>query len=189
MKPRTLLLPMAGLFVGVVSAQAPVSIPIINSIFQDDTLACSPGFYCDASNITGWVVGPNTVVQKMSTAEYPTAPVDGLYVAAIGYTSGTGSILQTLGATVQANTTYTLTISVGARADVSFTGYLASLMAGNVPVAASHKATPVGGTFVNDVIEYNSGPAPAQLGQPLQIFVKSVGTGQVDVAKVTLTMQ
>jgi hypothetical protein len=56
-------------------------------------------------------------------------------------------------------------------------------------VAASHAATPVGGTFVSDVIEYKSGASPAQLGQPLQIFVKSVGTGEVNIAKVTLTMQ
>jgi hypothetical protein len=62
-------------------------------------------------------------------------------------------------------------------------------MAGNVPVAASHSATPVGGTFATDVIEYSSGASPAQLGQPLQIFVKSVGAGQVNIAAVTLTMQ
>ena len=189
MKKNTLLLSLAALFMGVLSAQTPVSIPIINAIFQDDPLSCSPGYYCESQNITGWIVGPVTGVQKMSTAEYPSAPVDGLYVAYIGSSAATGSILQTLGATVQANTIYTLTLGVGARADYPFTGYLASLMAGNVTVASSHKATPVGGTFVSDVIEYNSGPTPAQLGQPLQIFVKSVGTGEVNIAKVTLTMQ
>ena len=189
MKTRRLLLPLIALFAGVLSAQTPVSIPIFNPIFQDDTLSCSPSGGCAYFSITGWVVGPETYVQKMSPTQYPTAPVDGLYVAAIGNSSATGSILQTLGVTVQANTTYILTIGVGARADYPFTGYLASLMAGNVTVAASHSATPVGGTFVSDVIEYKSGATPAQLGQPLQIFVKSVGTGQVDVAKVTLTMQ
>jgi len=189
MKLQTILWPLASLFTGVLAAQTPVSIPIINAIFQGDTLSCSPGYSCDDWNITGWVVGPQTAIQKMSTAEYPTAPVDGLYVAAIGNVDATGSILQTLGATVQANKTYILTVAVGARADYPFTGYLAALMAGNVTVAASHSATPVGGTFVSDVIEYKSGATPAQLGQPLQIFVKSVGTGQVDVAKVTLTMQ
>jgi len=175
-------LPLAG------SAQTPVSIPIINSIFQDDTLSCSPGGDCYSLNITGWVVGPQSGVYKSSTVQYPTAPSSGLYAAYFG--GGlTGSILQTLGLTLQANKTYTLTLAVGARADLSFTGYLASLMAGNVPVASSNKATPVGGTFVNDVIEYNSGASPAQLGQPLQIFVKSLGNGQVNIAKVTLTMQ
>jgi len=187
MKTHTRLLPLAALFVGVLSAQTPVSIPIINPIFQDDTLDCSPG--CAYLNITGWVVGPQTGVFKASTTQYPTAPASGLYVAYLGNTDATGSILQTLSATVQANTTYTLTLGVGARADSPFTGYLASLMAGNVTVASSNKATPVGGTFVSDVIEYNSGATPAQLGQRLQIFVKSLGSGQVNIAKVTLTRQ
>jgi len=189
MKSQTLLFPLAALLIGALSAQTPVPIPIINPFFQDDTLDCSPGGGCFTMYMTGWVVGPQTYLFKASTAQYPTAPVGGLYVAAMGNSSVTGSILQTLGTSLQANKTYTLTLSVGARADLSFTGYLASLMAGNVTVASGHKATPVGGTFVNDVIEYSSGPSPAQLGQPLQIFVKSVGTGQVDIAKVTLTMQ
>jgi hypothetical protein len=187
MRLQTLLLPLAALFMSVLSAQTPVSIPIINAIFQDDTLDCSPG--CSYANLTGWVVGPQTGVFKASTAQYPSAPASGLYVAYLGNTDATGSILQTLSATVQANTTYTLTLGVGARADSPFTGYLASLMAGNVTVASSNKATPVGGTFVSDVIEYNSGATPAQLGQRLQIFVKSLGSGQVNIAKVTLTRQ
>jgi hypothetical protein len=66
-------------------------------------------------------------------------------VAFIGNSYDTGSILQTLGATVQANTTYILTLSIGARADYPFTGYLAALMAGNVILASRNAATPVGG--------------------------------------------
>ena len=95
--------------------------------------------------------------------------------------------MQTLGATVQANTTYVLKLIVGARADIPFTGYLAALTAGSVTLSASNAATPVGGTFVEDVIVYRSGASPAQLGQPLQIFVKSLGDGQVDIAGVSLT--
>jgi len=179
------LLPIAAL---PIAATAQTAITVVNPFFQDDTLECSPG-NCSSQYITGWVVGPQTSVQKMSTTQYPTAPKAGLYVAAIGDTSASGSILQTLGITVQANTTYTLTLGVGARADYPFTGYLAALMAGNVTVASSNKATPVGGNFVSDVIEYSSGATPAQLGKPLQIFVKSTGTGQVNIGKVTLTMQ
>jgi hypothetical protein len=188
MKVQTFLLTLAALWPLAASAQTPVPITVFNPLFEDDTLNCSPG-NCSSTNITGWLVGPQTVLQKMSTSQYPNAPVGGLYVAAIGDSSATGSILQTLGVTVQANTTYVLKLGVGARADYPFTGYLASLMAGNVTVASGHSATPVGGSFVFDVIEYSSGAAPAQLGQPLQIFVKSVGAGQVDVAAVSLTMQ
>ncbi len=88
---------------------------------------------------------------------------------------------------MQANTTYILTVEVGARADYVFTGYAASLLAGNVLLASGHKATPVGGTFVTEVIVYQSGATPAQLGQPLQILITSTGNGQVNIAGVGLT--
>jgi hypothetical protein len=60
-------------------------------------------------------------------------------------------------------------------------------VAGNVTVASGNTATPVGGAFVIEEITYNSGANPGQVGKPLQVFVKSLGTGQVDVAAVTLT--
>ena len=186
MKPLTLLLSLAALFAGTVSA-AEVSIPILNATFDLDQLQCSPGYNCAYPGISGWLCGPETSVQKMSTAQYPAAPPEGIYVAAIGYSTLTGSILQTLADTVQAKTTYVLKLKIGARADLPFTGYSAGLMAGNVVVAPGNNSTPVGGTFITDEIIYVSGPAPAQLGKPLQIFVKSLGTGQVDVAAVTLT--
>lgn len=126
---------------------------------------------------------------KASTAEFRSAPPEGLYVAALGNTESTDAILRTLGATVQANVTYLLKVTVGARSDYPFTGYEATLLAGGVPLATGSKATPVGGAFATDVIAYSSGAAPAQLGKPLQVFVKSVGTGQVDVASVTLTSE
>jgi hypothetical protein len=52
-----------------------------------------------------------------------------------------------------------------------------------------HSATPVGGKFVIDTIVYSSGANPPQLGQPLQIFVKSTGFGQADVAAVSLSAE
>jgi hypothetical protein len=133
------------------------------------------------------LTGPQTGPEKVSTAQYPSAPTGGFYVMAVGYTNTTGSIMQTLGDTVEANTTYVLKISLGARADVPFTGYVAALMAGNVTLAYDNKVTPLAGTFATDVIIYNSGANPAQLGKPLQILVKSLGTGQVNVASVSLT--
>ena len=54
-------------------------------------------------------------------------------------------------------------------------------------MASGDSATPVGGAFVIEEITYNSGATPAQLGKPLQVFVKSLGTGQADVAAVILT--
>lgn len=171
------------------SQETTISIPILNPQFDMDVLPCSPGNLCYApsAGITGWQFGPQTNVQKMSTVQYPNAPATGIYVATLGYSYATGSILQTLGDSLQANTTYVFKLSVGARADYPFTGYMASLLAGNVKLASSNSATPAGGTFVTDVVVYNSGTSPAQLGKPLQILVRSLGTGQVNISGVSLS--
>lgn len=95
--------------------------------------------------------------------------------------------MQTLGATVQATTTYVLRLSIGARADFPFTGYFVALMAGNVTLAYDNSSlSPAAGTFLSDQIRYLSGH-PIQEGQPLQIFVKSLGAGQVNIDNVSLT--
>jgi hypothetical protein len=171
---------------GSVQAQE-VSIPILNPRFEMVVLSGAPG--ASEYGVTGWVTGPISGVFKASTTQYPgIAPSTGLYCAYLGSTnSSSGSILQTLGATVQANTTYVLTVEVGARADLVFTGYVAALLAGNVTLASGHRATPVGGTFVTEVVAFESGPTPAQLGQPLQILITSTGNGQVNIAGVGLT--
>jgi hypothetical protein len=110
-----------------------------------DQLTCAAGYNCFAANISGWLCGPETGLQKASAAEDPSAPAEGLFVAAIGNKGGTGSILQTLGDTLQPNTLYVLKVKVGARTDYPFTGYSAGLVAGNVTVASGNTATPVGG--------------------------------------------
>jgi len=170
-------------------AQTTAPIPILNPQFDMDVLPCSPGNLCYApsAGVTGWQFGPETNVQKMSTVQYPDAPAAGIYVATLGYSYATGSILQTLGDAVRANTRYVLKVKVGARADFPFTGYTASLLAGNVTLASSNRATPVGGTFVTDVITYDSGASPAQFGRPLQILITSTGTGQTNIQNVSLT--
>ena|SRR5579871_1676643 len=188
---RSLLLmaPLAAAFFGIAFAQeAATSIPILNPQFDWDRLSCTAGeLTCWVPGATGWLVGPQTGPEKVSTTQYPSAPPEGLYVMAIGYTNTTGSMLQTLGVTLQAKTAYALKITVGARADVPFTGYVASLMAGNVTLAFDDSVIPSPGTFATDLIVYNSGATPAQMGKPLQILVKSLGTGQVNVANVSLT--
>jgi hypothetical protein len=191
MKRYLLLVAFATVFLGGAPSEqnSAVSIPILNPQFDVDELPCAPGASCNELGITGWLVGPQTWVLKASTVQYPKAPSEGLNLAAVGGPSSTGSILQTVGAVVQANTTYVLKVTVGARADYPFTGYTAALLAGNVIVAAGNSATPVGGTFVIDVVVCESGANPPQLGQPLQIFVKSTGTGEADIAAVSLTAQ
>src|SRR6266851_4937708 len=130
---RYLLLAIAIAVLGTATAQdatTAVSIPILNPKFRVDTLLCTPSANCFQFGITGWLVGPSTALFKAGTAQFPGAPAGGLYVAAIGNVGATGSILQTLGATLQANTTYTLKVTLGARLDYPFKGYVATLGAG-----------------------------------------------------------
>jgi hypothetical protein len=60
-------------------------------------------------------------------------------------------------------------------------------MAGNVTLAFDSSLSPAAGSFLTDVIVYTSGANPPHLGQALQIFVKSIGTGQVEIDDVSLT--
>jgi hypothetical protein len=121
-----LLLPIAVALVGTAFGQETATIiPIVNPGFEDDVLSCGAGFDCDASPLTGWLCGPDAGVFKPSTAQFPNGIPQGTNVAYLGRglnTVQTGSILQQVGATVKANTTYTLKLSVGARADVGFCG-------------------------------------------------------------------
>lgn len=171
------------------TASAQTSIPIANPIFVEDEVECANGQSCATIGISGWICGPNTGIQLFTATQYPGAPKP-FNAAFIGSTLGTsGSISQTLGATVKANTTYTLSVHVGARTDYPFTGYKAALKAGNVVLVSGNEATPVGGSFITEKLVYTSGPNPSQLGQPLQIYIKSLGFGQVDVNAVSLTAE
>jgi hypothetical protein len=179
---------LAGSVLSTASAQeTKTQASLLNPGFEEDVLACAGGLNCYAFGITGWLVGPNTVVQKMSTVQYPDGVPGGVNVAAIGNQNSTGSILQVTPLHVVADNTYTLKLSVGHRADFAFTGYFAALMAGNVVLAYDNSLSPAAGTFQTDVIVYKTGNSPPQFSQPITIFVKSFGTGQVDIDDVSLT--
>ena len=187
MKIQLLFLSLCASVLWTAAAQTPIA--IANPLFVDDEVECANGISCATFGISGWICGPNTGIQLFYATQYPST-LRPFNAAFIGSTLGTsGSIFQTLGATVASNTTYTLKVRVGARADYPFTGYRATLLAGNVLLATGNSATPVGGSFTTDTVVYQSGPAPAQLGQPLQIFIKSIGFGQVDVSAVSLTAE
>ncbi len=187
MKIQSLLLALSASTLWTASAQT--SVAITNPLFVDDQINCGAGQSCSEGNLSGWICGPQTGIAVFSKAQYPSAPTAGLYAAYLGDTNGSGSIFQTMGVTVQANATYTLKVKVGARADYPFTGYKAALLAGGVVLAEGNSATPVGGSFAIETLVYSSGANPAQLGQPLQIFIKSTGFGQVNVDAVTLTSE
>jgi hypothetical protein len=129
-------------------------------------------------------------VQKSSTATFPGGlPGGSVNFAYVGNANSTGSITQVLNATLQANHTYTLRMSVGQQLGIALTGYVAALIANGVTLAFDSSLKPASGTFLEETIVYSSGPNPPQLGSHLVIFIKSFGNGQVDIDNVSLTVQ
>jgi hypothetical protein len=185
-----LMLPLGASVVGTASAQG-TQIPIQNAGFEADVLNCAPGPNCWNSAVPGWLPGwlngefSGTI--KPGTGQYPGGVPGAVNVAFLGGSQMAGSIFQTVGSTLQANTTYTLRFSLGHRADDAFTGYVATLLAGSVAVAYDDSLNPAAGTFVEDTITYSTGATPALRGQLLAISIKSVGTGQANIANVSLT--
>ena len=187
MKTYLLLILFGSLTLYTAPAQeATFAIPVINPGFETDVQTC-PAEPCYAAGITGWMVGPVSGTFRPGPLQYPIGIPGGLNVGAIGNFSSTGSIMQTTGVTLRADTTYVLKLSIGQRLDYPFTGYAVSLMAGGVVLASDSSLQPAPGTFLTDTIVYKTGPHPPLAGLPLQIIVTSVGTGEVDVDKVSLT--
>jgi hypothetical protein len=178
---RTLLLAATA-----VSLQA-ASVVIANPSFEVDNPGGVDGPGSFGPTVTDWTgVGPVAWFQP-ATAVFPSVP-DGFNVGAAGF-GGTASLSQTLAATVQPNTIYTLTFWVGQRNDVPLSSWLVSLSANNVILASDGSLVPAPGTFVEDTISFYSGLSPAQLDQPLVIGLfdtGSPGTAQVDFDNLSL---
>jgi hypothetical protein len=109
-------------------------------------------------------------------------------VLALGEISGIdGVVVQTLDATLQPNTTYTLVFSVGSRADFTFGGYSVELLAGSTTLASDSSLSPPSGTFVPGRIVYSTSSAnPALLGQKLGVRLTGRGRVQACFDKISL---
>jgi len=108
-----------------------------------------------------------------------------------GY-SDDGTLSQTLSATLQDRTHYSLSVKVGRRQDATdgygnFPGYVISLYAGNTFLAADASRSPAAGTFATATVSYNSKPNDP-LGQPLRIVLTSRGR-QTNFDDVQLSMR
>ena len=176
--PYPLTIPaLSGLLVLGASTAFAASVPIANPSFEDPAL--SNGAYQMAAP-TGWTVanGNSNVVVWSPGSPYPnsfygSAPPGGSQVLALGGNFSSGEIVQTLNATLQANTTYTLSYWVGARYDIPISSYNVILLAGGIALAADHVGNPSPGQFVKRTIVYHSG---ANSGGQLSIDL--VGTGR-----------
>ena len=150
-----------------------VDIPIVNAGFEQVVLPCAAGRNCYASyTVTGWTSSACATF-KPSTGPggiFPAGIPEGVNVLALGFAdSSNGITSQTLTASLQANTAYTLMFSIGSRADIAFAGGSVELLAGSTTLASDSSTTPPSGTFVTRRIVYSSTAAnPALLGRKLE---------------------
>jgi len=101
--------------------------------------------------------------------------------------SNGGTISQTLSATLQANTVYTLGAFVGNRLGLNFPGYNIELYAGGNLLASNNSVTPADGTFAPVTVSYTSGISVTP-GQALEIRLTSLSgfQGQTNFDNITL---
>lgn len=156
---------IATLVPGVAPSTWAVDIPIVNAGFEQVVLPCAPGPNCFSSNnVSGWTASAAATF-KPSTGPggiFPGGIPDGVNVLGLGTANaafGDGVAVQTLGATLQPNTTYTLVYFVGSRADAVFAGYNVELLAGSTTLAADSSLAPASGTFVMGRVVYSSSAA------------------------------
>jgi hapalindole biogenesis HpiC1 cyclase-like protein len=105
----------AALFALLISCGAQLSlaanVPIANAGFEDFVLTCTAGPLCNEGNVAAWT-GTGQFATFMPSVgpggEYPNGIPEGVNVAALGNNTGNGVLVQTLGITLQPNSTYTL---------------------------------------------------------------------------------
>jgi hypothetical protein len=168
---------MIGLPVAAFAQQQ--SIPITNAGFESGLLG--PGNYnfvipgWTLSGFQGGTLAPTTGLGGM----FPGGIPGGLNVAWLN----TAVIIQDLGFAPLANTTYTLTVSVGQRADVQLIAYAVELLVGTTSVASDTTLRPAPGIFTLDKVIYNSGSSPGTG----HLFIRLTGQGgQVNFDQVAL---
>jgi hypothetical protein len=152
------------------------SLPIANPSFENPTL--SPGGFFIGVN--GWTLidggGFNVYTYNPSGSALGAAP-DGDNIAVISGNNiaPDAGITQTLTATLEANTTYTLTFDVIHLVTTTMDPYLGSLIANGVTLASDNSLNPALNHYALDTIVYNSGPNPAELGQALTVTLAGAG--------------
>jgi hypothetical protein len=137
-----------------------------------------------------WYVGANPTTDPANGGSgYP-----GIHGEYLGYIYNQGSdvsLSQTLSATLAANTTYTLTVAVGARSGAfafnTFGGALIELYAGSTLIGSASYTTQAVGTFLDDTLTFDSnGVDPSLIGQALQIQLHTAAAGSTDFDNVSL---
>jgi hypothetical protein len=168
-----------------------VDVAIANAGFEQVVLPCAPGATCSSPfDVATWAGTGIFATLKPLTGPggiFWNGVPEGVNVAVLGDDSGNGVLVQTLVATLQPNTTYTLVFSVGSRADYVFAGYSVELLAGSTTLALDSSLSTASGTFATGRIVYSSTPANSVLlGQRLGIRLTGNARGQAAFDKISL---
>jgi hypothetical protein len=173
---------LVALFVAVSGASAGV-VPLIDGSFENPSCgAVGSGTSC-APVAGSWVVSGSANQWVPSTGAYNSIP-DGVQV---GWANTGGSLTQTLTTALALNTTYTLTLDLGARSSDAFTfGGAVELLAGSTVLGSASGATPTLGNWDLWTLVYDSGSSNAAAGQDLVIKLMST-TNQTGFDAVQLS--
>ena len=188
----------AGLALVTPAAHA-ASISIVNASFESPLVPLGPGsgdFTLGAP--TGWTSYLSaplaTFAPTVGAIGQFNAIPDGNQVLALSNSSQIAGVYQVLGATLQANSSYTLSAFVGQRRDFGWAGYLMELGyfdGSNVfhTLASTNSGTPTSASFIAASANYVASGADPNLGQTLAIRLSSGGlSGQADFDAVALNV-
>ncbi len=153
-------------------------IPVMNANFDLDTLSSPTN---QTVTPTGWSWNGAGTVGLLNPSFFYSSPTPGVSTPNVLFTvSPDGltnpSVNQILTTTLNANTTYTMSVQVGNRTSGTWGGYHVALETTNGTVVGdwtgenNNIATP--GTFATSSRSFTTGPNPPGLGQPLEVVLE-----------------
>ena len=164
---------------------------VANNSFETPVITTPSGFISSTGPVEGWTftgtqqgfADPVAAHDAGGSWYGPSPTINGNQVA---WSNG-GTISQTLSATLQTNTVYTLGAFVGNRLSLNFPGYNIGLYAGGNLLASNSGVTPADGTFAPVTVSYTSGISVTP-GQALEIRLTSLSgfQGQTNFDNITL---
>jgi hypothetical protein len=171
---------------------------VANNSFEAPIITGSPGFNFVSSGSTSnnWTFTGGTqqgfanptIGHNSGNSWYGPSPSPGIIPNGnqVAWSNG-GTISQTLSATLQANTVYTLGAFVGNRLGLNFPGYNIELYAGGNFLASNSGVPPTDGSFGYVTVDYTSGISVTP-GQQLEIRLNSLSgfQGQTNFDNITL---
>lgn len=154
---------------------------VINPSFESQSLAVNA---FTVGTLTGWSAPGVQGAFRPGPTIYTAGIPDGNNVA-FSHTGG-GTISQILSDVLTANTLYTLSVNVGDRLDLTFSGYSINLLAGSTVLASTSTPVPLNGRFATATVQFQTLATHANLGALLQIQLITTPGGQVNYDNVRL---